>query len=74
MKKLLWLFFMLTFWIQAQAAVKSCDELKEEIAARIESNGVQNYTLKIVPIDVQEAGSEVGTCAGGTMKIIYLRG
>ncbi|HEY8354807.1 MAG TPA: DUF1161 domain-containing protein [Methylophilaceae bacterium] len=57
-----------------QAAIKPCEELKEEIAAKIESKGVQSYTLKVVPIDADEPGRQVGTCDGGTKKIMYVRG
>ena len=43
-------------------AAKSCDELKAEIAAKIEKKG--------------EEGDRrvVGTCGGGTMVIVYKRG
>lgn len=65
---------MLAFASYSQAAAKPCEELKAEIAAKIESKGVSNYTLEIVPIDEAKEGREVGTCDGGTMKIIYIRG
>jgi Protein of unknown function (DUF1161) len=56
-------------------AMKPCEELKAEIAAKIEHNGVKTYTLEIVPIDaVVNDGKEVGTCDGHTKKIIYRRG
>lgn len=56
-------------------ARKPCEELKAEIAAKIEANGVKNYTLEIVPIDAKvEDGKVVGTCDGHTKKIIYRRG
>ncbi|MDP2246632.1 MAG: DUF1161 domain-containing protein [Nitrosomonadales bacterium] len=74
MKKTILMVSMLAFATYSHAAAKPCEELKEEIAAKIESKGVQNYTLKIVPIDAEEEGREVGTCDGGTKKIIYIRG
>ena len=55
-------------------ARKSCEELKAEIAAKIEANGVKVYTLEIVPIDATADGKVVGTCDGHTMKIVYRRG
>lgn len=56
-------------------ARKPCEELKAEIAAKIEKNGVKAYTLEIVPIDAKvDNGKVVGTCDGHTKKIIYRRG
>jgi len=50
---------------------KSCDELKSEIAKKIEANGVKTYTLEIVDKDKDAEGKVVGTCGGGTKKIVY---
>ena len=58
---------------QTATAAKSCEELKQEIAAKIEANGVQNYTLEIVPNDQVNGRQVVGSCGGGTMKIVYER-
>ena len=58
--------------VQAQAA-KSCEDLKSEITAKIEANGVKSYTLEIVPKDQDAEGKVVGTCGGGTKKIVYHR-
>ena len=58
---------------QNAMAAKSCDELKQEIAAKIEANGVTNYTLEIVPNDQVGDRQVVGSCGGGTMKIVYTR-
>ncbi|MGO9318872.1 MAG: DUF1161 domain-containing protein [Terracidiphilus sp.] len=52
---------------------KSCEELKAEIAKKVEANGAKAYTLEIVPKDKEAEGKEVGHCGGGTMKIMYLR-
>lgn len=57
---------------QAHAA-KPCEELKGEIAAKLDAKGVQNYILEIVPIDEQTDKTIVGTCDGNTMKITYVR-
>ncbi|MBK5010220.1 DUF1161 domain-containing protein [Pseudomonas sp. S60] len=54
------------------AAVKPCEELKAEIEAKIQAQGVASYTLEIVPnSEVQDPNMVVGTCNGGTQKIIY---
>ena len=54
---------------------KSCDELKDEIAKKIEANGVKQYTLNVVAKDADEGGAKVvGTCEGGSKKILYTRG
>jgi len=54
------------------AAGKACDELKMEIAAKIEANGVKDYELTIVKNDeVKPEDKVVGSCEGGTKKIVY---
>ena len=56
------------------AAGKACEELKMEIATKIEANGVKNYELTIVKNDeVKPEDKVVGSCEGGTKKIIYKR-
>lgn len=56
----------------AQAA-KPCEELKSEIAAKLEAKGVQSYSLEIVAKDKDVEGKVVGTCEGGTKKVVYRR-
>jgi hypothetical protein len=56
---------------QAQAAGKPCEDLKTEIAAKLDAKGVKGYTLDIVDKDKDSDGKVVGTCEGGTKKIIY---
>ena len=58
----------------ALAQVKDCDELKAEIDAKITNNGVEMFTTAIVDMDAPEDGKVVGTCDGGTRKIVYKRG
>lgn len=53
---------------------KPCEELKSEIAKKIEANGVKTYTLEIVDKDKDAEGKVVGTCGGGTKKIVYRKG
>jgi len=58
---------------RAQAA-KPCEELKTEITAKLDAKGVKSYTLEIVDKDKDAEGKVVGTCGGGTKKIMYKRG
>lgn len=55
------------------AQVKPCEELKAEIAAKIDANGVTNYTLVIVPTEEVGERKVVGSCEGGSKKIVYVR-
>jgi hypothetical protein len=50
---------------------KPCEVLKSEIAKKLDANGAKGYTLEIVPKDQEAAGKVVGTCDGGTKKIVY---
>jgi hypothetical protein len=52
---------------------KPCEELKSEIAKKLEANGAKAYTLEIVAKDKDAEGKVVGSCGGGTMKIVYLK-
>jgi hypothetical protein len=57
----------------AQAA-KPCEELKSEIAQKMDAKGVKSYTLDIVAKDADAGDAKVvGTCEGGTKKILYRR-
>jgi hypothetical protein len=55
------------------AAGKPCEELKTEIAAKLDAKKVTGYTLDIV--DAEKAGDAkvVGTCEGGAKKITYAK-
>ncbi|MBM7062632.1 DUF1161 domain-containing protein [Pseudomonas sp. UL073] len=56
----------------AVAAPKPCEELKREIEVKIQAAGVTSYTLEIVPSgEVEDPNMVVGSCAGGSMKILY---
>ena len=58
----------------AQAA-KPCEELKTKIGAKLDAKGVTGYTLSIVTKDADAGEAKVvGTCEGGTKKIVYKRG
>jgi len=55
-------------------ARKDCEELKAEIEARLKAKGVKAWTLEVVAKDEQKEGRVVGTCDGGTKKLVYKRG
>ena len=57
----------------AFAAGKSCDELKTEIAAKLDAKKVTGYTLDIVAADKTADAKVVGSCEGGAKKITYAR-
>ena len=61
---------------QAQApaqTAKPCEDLKDEITKKLDAKGVKSYSLEIVAKDKDAEGKLVGTCDGGTKKIIYNR-
>jgi len=54
---------------------KPCEELKTEIAAKLDAKNVKGYSLDIVDKDKDVTdGKAVGTCEGGSKKIIYRKG
>jgi hypothetical protein len=53
------------------AQKKDCGELKGEIEAKIKKNGVDKFNLDVVDAGAQSDGKVVGTCEGGTKKIVY---
>ena len=58
----------------ALAQKKDCGELRGEIEAKIKKNGVDKFSLDVVDADKQAEGKVVGTCDGGTKKIVYKKG
>jgi hypothetical protein len=59
-----------TAWAQR----KDCTELKTEIEAKIKKNGVDKFSLDIKDANDQADGKVVGTCEGGSKKIVYKKG
>lgn len=55
-------------------AAKNCEELKAEIAAKLDAKGVVNYTLEVLPTEEVKDQKVVGSCEGGTKKVTYKRG
>ena len=74
MKRIILFSLMAFTCLQSFAAIKPCEELKNEIAKKIEANGVKAYSLEIVDMNADEQSKKVvGTCDGGTKKILYTR-
>jgi hypothetical protein len=61
------------FALPAMAQRKPCEELKVEIAAKLDAKGVKNYTLNIVAAGEVKDAKVIGTCEGGTKRITYER-
>ena len=57
----------------AFAEIKSCEELKAEIEAKLKAKGVEGYTLEILPTDQVKDQKIIGSCEGGSKKISYSR-
>ena len=55
-------------------AAKPCEELKSEIAAKLDGKGVKGYELTIRAADAVADDKVVGSCEGGSKKITYRRG
>ncbi|MGE8188402.1 DUF1161 domain-containing protein [Pseudomonas sp. NPDC086278] len=53
------------------AAGKPCEELKAEIAAKLDAKGVSGYSLEIVDKGAAAGGNVVGKCEGGAKEIVY---
>lgn len=51
----------------------ACEQLRQEIAAKIEANGVRHYSLTIVEPDQLDGAMNVGRCDGGSRRIAYRR-
>lgn len=52
-------------------ASKPCEELKGEVAKKIEAKGVKAYSLEVVATADVANQKVVGSCDGGTKKIVY---
>ena len=74
MKKLLLAVGLLSLAGTAFAAGKPCEELKSEIAAKIEANGARHYSLTVVEKGAAADGKVVGSFEAGTKEIVYKRG
>lgn len=71
MKKLILAIGLLSIAGTTLAAGKPCEELKAEIAAKLDAKGVSDYSLEIVDKGTAADGKVVGTCEGGSKEIVY---
>lgn len=55
----------------AQSNGKSCDDVKAEIAKKLDAKGVTGYTLTIMDKGKEAGGKIIGNCGGGTKSIVY---
>ena len=74
MKKFMLAVGLLSLAGAAWADGKPCEELKAEIAAKIDAKGASNYSQDIVDKGTAADGKVVGTCESGTKEIVYKRG
>ena len=74
MKKFLLAVGLLSIAGSAMAAGKHCEELKSEIAAKLDAKGVSGYSLEVVDKGAATDGDVVGSCEGGSKDIVYKRG
>ena len=62
---------VLSLTVAPAFAQKSCEELKTEIAAKLEAKGVKNFQLEIVVPEEVKDQKVVGSCEGGKKRITY---
>ena len=62
---------VLVFAAMPALAAKSCDELKNEIEAKLKAKNVQSYSLEVVASADVKDQKVVGSCEAGAKKIIY---
>ena len=89
MRKVALIAFLSLVPLPVMAELLTCDKLKARVDAKLQAKGVQTYTLEMVPIEgsanttiaasavaatKDNKGKEVGTCDGGTKRLIYTRG
>lgn len=73
-KEISCLVMALTMLSTSARAGKPCDELKGEIDAKLKAKGATHYTLDIVDAAAVKDQKVVGSCEGGTKKIVYQSG
>jgi len=73
MKKFMLAVGLLSLAGAAFADGKPCEELKAEIAAKLDAKGVAGYSLEIVDKGTASGGEVVGRCEKGTKEIVYKR-
>jgi hypothetical protein len=71
--KMLAMLLSLSLTCGAALAAKPCEELKTEIAAKLDAAKVAGYTLTVVEADKAGDGKVVGSCEHGSKKIVYVK-
>ncbi|WPN58160.1 DUF1161 domain-containing protein [Pseudomonas sp. P9_31] len=74
MKKFILAVGLLSLAGTAFAEGKPCEELKAEIAAKLDAKGISNYSLEIVDKGAAAGGKVVGKCEKGSKEIVYKQG
>ena len=69
--KIVFATLFLSLTVTPAFAQKSCEELKSEIAAKLDAKGVKNYLLEIVAAADLKDQTVVGSCEFGAKKIVY---
>jgi hypothetical protein len=64
---------LMAFASSQALASKPCENLKDEIAKKIEAKGVKAYSLEVVAIAEVGKKKVVGSCDVGTKKIVYFK-
>jgi hypothetical protein len=64
----------LSLTVMPALAQKSCDELKSEVAAKLEAKGVKGFQLDVVAAADVKDQKVVGSCEGGKKKVTYKKG
>lgn len=67
------LFCALSLVVAPAFAAKNCEELKSEIATKLDAKGVKNYTIEIVKTEDVKDQKVIGSCEAGTQKLVYLK-
>lgn len=88
MRKVALLSCLILITLPAMADILPCETLRNRVDAKFQAKGMQNYTLEIEPISGSSnnaaasaisgtntnKGKVVGTCDGGTKRLLYTRG
>lgn len=56
------------------ASAVTCDELREQIAAKFRAGGVADPQLRVVDAAASAPGRTVGTCDRGARRIVHVPG
>ena len=65
---------LLLMSLAGPALAESCEQVKADIAKKIDAHGVKGYTLTIIGKDETADGKVVGSCEHGAKAIVYKKG